>query len=206
MTGTVPSWLRRLPLSALNLMVTSACVPNDTQFQEWLATIEFLPSGCGRPAAEISEIDIAVFYTPAARSQFGGSEEIEAAIGLWIAEANQAYVDGGVNQQLVLAALQEVQYTEAGRSRHESLTHLSGTSDGHMDEVHAVRNQVGADLVHLVAVKTDGCGIAERPGVFGITCDDALTFSHEVGHNMGLSHDRYVTNGGQLPYSYGYVN
>ena len=69
LTGTIAAGFRRLPLSALNLMATSACVTNDARFQEWLATIKFLPSGCGRPEAEVSEIDVAVFYTPAARSQ-----------------------------------------------------------------------------------------------------------------------------------------
>ena len=131
---------------------------------------------------------------------------IEAAISLWIAETNQAYVDGGVTQRIVPVAVQDVQYSEAGKPRFESLGHLSGASDGYMDEVHAVRDRTGADLVHLIALETNGCGIVERPGAFGITCDDALTFAHELGHNMGLSHDRYVTNGEQLAYSYGYVN
>ena len=34
-----------------------------------------------------------------------------------------------------------------------------------------------------------------------------MTFAHELGHNMGLHHNRYVDGGeGLLPYSYGYVN
>ena len=36
-----------------------------------------------------------------------------------------------------------------------------------------------------------------------------MTFAHELGHNMGLKHDRYTEHGGNnlpYPYSVGYVN
>ena len=115
LTGTIPSGLQQLPLSTLYLMATSVCVPEDEELQEWLATLErFTSSGltCGRPPAAISSIDIAVFYTLAARRHVGGTAEMEAEIDLKIAETNRAYVDSGANQRLVLVAREELPYDE----------------------------------------------------------------------------------------------
>ena len=210
LTGTIPPSLQQLPLSTLELMATSVCVPEDSHSRDWLARIDsFLPSGrtCGRPPAEMPSIDVAVFFTPAARRIAGGTTEMEAVIDLMVTETNQAYVDGGVNQQIGLVAREEVPYTEENGSGFLALDRLAGRSDGHMDEIHAIRDRSGADLVHLIAEVTDVGGIANTPGAFGLTCAncDSDVFAHELGHNMGLSHDRYLSRG-LLPYSHGYVN
>ena len=208
LSGTIPSALQRLPISTLNLMATSVCVPQDAAFQEWLTTFEFLPSGCGRPAAAMTEIDVAVVYTPAARRKAGGTAEIEAAIDLMVAETNRAYEDSGVNQRIGLVAREEVKYEENGDG-FSAYDRLIDASDGHMDEVHEMRDRVGADLVHLIADVTNVGGIAQLPGSFGLTCADGcggVVFAHELGHNMGLSHDRHISRSEQFPYSHGYVN
>ena len=209
--GPVPTWLPQLPLTTLDLMATPVCVPEDAEYREWLGTIEFTSSGlsCGRPADAMSSIDIAVFYTPAARRDAGGTAGIEALIDLMIAETNQAYQESGVNQQIVLVARQEVEYQEVGESGWLALESLVDPSDGDMDEVHAIRDQAGADLVHLIPSVTDVGGRARLTGAFGYTCSecDSRVFAHELGHNMGLHHDRYVRlQSRTFPYSRGYVN
>ncbi len=210
LTGTIPAGLQQLSLATLYLMATAVCVPETSAFRNWSATFAFLPSGapCGRSLPEVPTIDVAVFFTPAARKLAGGAAEMGAAIDLMVAQTNQAYQDSGVNQRIRLAVRQEVPYEEENQSGSLVVERLSAKSDGHMDEVHAIRNRVGADLVHLIAEVTDVGGIADLPGTFGLTCAgcDAVTFAHELGHNMGLSHDRYVAGDGLLPYSYGYVN
>ncbi len=210
LTGPMPRQLLQREILILNLMATRVCVPSDEEFQEWLATIhDFTPSGavCGRLPEEMTSIDVAVFYTPAARSRAGGTAEIEAEIDLFVAETNQAYEDGGVNQRIVLAAREEVPYVEENASGRLALWRLAREQDGYMDEVHAIRDRVGADIVHLIAEVTDVGGAANFGEAFSLTSAGrgADVFAHELGHNMGLSHDRYI-DFGRLAYSYGYVN
>ena len=208
LSGSLPSSLQQSRLEQLDIFVTQACAP--AALQDWLATIEFSGPVCGS-GTDVT-IDVAVVYTPAAREQAGGTAEIEAVIDLMVAETNEAYQASGVYQRLALVARSEVQYAEAGDYR--DLDRLADPADGHMDEVHAMRDRTGADLVHLVFKHQDHPfgGVAHLGGGFGLSCQHCGggTFAHELGHNMGLLHDRYQTHhneGGVSPDpAYGYVN
>ena len=212
-TGSLPSGLRGAGLEDLDILVTQACAPQ--AWHDWLATIDFLGRLCG--TGTDVEIDVAVVYTPAARDAAGGVAAIEVEIDLMVAETNQAYETSGVNHRVVLVDRSEIPYSETGDAGVD-LDRLRDSSDGQMDGVHALRERVGADLVHLILGEgEDVCGIAYRPGAFGITrqvCGGS-TFAHELGHNMGLRHDRYAqlyssSEGGRGPVTpdpaFGYVN
>ena len=106
------------------------------------------------------------------------------------------------------------------------IVRLADLEDGYLDEVHELRDLYAADLVHLLVGRNDYfCGVAndileqEEDGTFndsafGITVDGCggLTFAHELGHNMGLRHDRYQVLRNEARrdsidgYNYGYVN
>ena len=134
-----------------------------------------------------------------------------------VAETNQAYEASGVNHRVVLAGRSEVPYSETGDSDLD-LDRLRDRSDGHLDGVPTLRERVGADLVHLIVGEADDiCGLAYVPGVFGLTLQGCggRTFAHELGHSMGLRHDRYAqlyssSEVGRRPVTldpaFGYVN
>ncbi len=174
----------------------------------------------GPLADDGSVIDVLVVYTPAARTAVGGTSAINALIDLGVSETNQAYANTGAIQRIRLVHKEEINYTEAP-SMGTDLDRIRGTSDGFMDSVHALRNATGADLVHLIVNNSSSCGIASlmttastsfAPFAFGVTHYPCISpnysFAHEMGHNMGLHHDVYVTGGGTgaFAYSHGYVN
>ena len=211
LSGPLPPGLRSAAsLAALDILVTQACAP--AAWNDWLKTIDFRGRLCGAEA-EAATVDVAVLYTPAARDAAGGTAAIAAGIDLMVAETNQAYETSGVRHRVALAGRSEVQYVETGDSALD-LDRLVDPSDDHMDEAHALREQVGADLVHLIvdgASATVG-GIAYLAEAFGLTTyqSGGIVFAHELGHNMALRHDRYQVHHYQdetRPHpAYGYVN
>ena len=168
------------------------------------------------PPDDGSEIDLMVLYTPAARSLEGGRAGIEALIDLYVVQTNQAYAYSGAFQRLRLVLKQEVDYVESDGTLTD-LRRLWDNSDGYMDHIHDLRDTYAADLVHLIFSRDDVTEVAgratfERP--FGVTLAapwGGLVFAHELGHNMGLHHDRYVLIGQSGESSvdgshFGYVN
>ena len=164
------------------------------------------------PRDDGSEIDVMVVYTPAAKRREGGRAAIEALIDLFVAETNQAYANSGVIHRIRLTLREEVEYLEDSDS-HIDLFRLSNDGDGYMDHVHERRDLYAADLVHLVTGTGNTAGTAVSVNVgdestgFALTVGGVgdLSFAHELGHNMGLRHDRYVDSRGGGS-NYGYVN
>ena len=167
------------------------------------------------PMDDGSLIDVMVFYTPTAKILMGGRAGIEALIDLYIAQTNQAYANSGAFQRIRLVSREEADYIESGETFID-LERLEDDSDGYMDHVHALRETYAADLVHLIFALTEDytfAGLASFQGPFGTAMAapwGGLTFAHELGHNMGLLHDRYQaareTEESIEGWHYGYVN
>ena len=213
LSGSLPFASGQSTLERLDIFLTQTCAP--VAWRDWLKTIDFTGRLCGAPTDV--EIDVAVVYTRAARDAAGGVAAIEAEIDLMVAETNQAYAASGVHHRVTLVDRSEVPYAETADSELD-LRRLLDPADGHLDVVHTLRDEVGADLVHLIVGEADDiCGRAYIPGVFGLTVQGCggRTFAHELGHNMGLRHDRYAqlhssSEGGRGPVTpdpaFGYVN
>lgn len=164
---------------------------------------------------EVVTQDLLLVYTSAAANSNGGPSGLETKLVSAVAAANQAYASSGINLRLNVVGMQQIAYVETG-DMGLTLSRLQGTSDGYMDDVHGLRNQVGADLVGLISNDTNYCGIAYvMQGVgsgfasyaFSVTAPGCLaghTLAHEIGHNQGNAHDRPTGGAGAYPYSYGY--
>ncbi|MCM2310563.1 MAG: M12 family metallo-peptidase [Steroidobacteraceae bacterium] len=159
--------------------------------------------------------DLLVVYTAAARAAYGQTT-LESMIQNAVVAANQAYLNSKINITLNLVGLQEIAYTETGDMQ-TSLNDLRGTTDGKIDSVHDLRNQVAADIVSLVSQDSSSCGIggvlttlstSSASNAFNVvkpSCLSQHTLAHEVGHNQGNKHDRESSTGaGAYPYSYGF--
>ena len=209
LTGPLPPEWQLPELEQLDIFLTQICAPDARQ--ERLGTIEFEGTICGTEE-ENRTVDVAVVYTPSTRAAAGGTAAVEAEIDLMIAVTNQAFQDSGVSSRVELVARSETAYSETGVSSTD-LRRLRDPEDGHMDEVHEMRDRVGADLVHLIPAESDVGGRAQRPGPFGLSTWPGGAVPHELGHNLGLRHDRYEQQadtpwGGRLGSdpAYGYVN
>ena len=201
-SGPLPVDLRQSRLENLSLFATQACTPS--AWGDWPQTLDDFEGRSCDSAPDVT-IDVAVVYTPAAREALGGAAATEAQIDLLIAETNQAFAESNANVRVALAGRSEVDYVETG-SGSRDLDRLWDPSDGYMDEAHVLRDRVGADLVSLMVDDSDVCGIAYLAGAFSLTIE-GCAFTHELGHNFGLLHDRYESGGGSMAHpAYGYVN
>lgn len=163
-----------------------------------------------------SVIDVMIVYTPAAMNAAGGQNAIQSLAQSSITSTNNVYANSQIDTRLELVYLGLVNYQESGNISTD-LNRLRGTSDGFMDEVHGIRNDVNADLVALLSVASDFCGVAYlmtnlstgfASNAFSVTAYQCavsnLTFAHELGHNMGCAHDRNNAGTALFPYSYGH--
>lgn len=169
-----------------------------------------------------STIDILVAYTSAARSAAGSTAAMQSLISLAVSETNTGYSQSQVNQRVRLMHTAEVAYTEssdtdAGWST--DLSRLRSKTDGYMDELHALRDMYGADLVVLIIAKSYYYGLGYMMATLSSAFESSAfcmvaracvagpqySFAHEMGHNMGSNHDHANASGATIyPYSYGY--
>lgn len=167
-----------------------------------------------KDAADI--IDVMVVYTPAARDAAGGAAAMQALINLAIDEANWAYQESLISPRLRLVHQQQIDYVESGNINSE-LDRLTGKTDGYIDEIHALRDLYGADVVSMFVENDDVCGVAWLMTALSATFEDHAfnvvtwdcatgnySFAHEIGHNMGCAHDRANAITGLYPYSFGW--
>ena len=172
------------------------------------------------PPEDGARIDVLVLYTTAAKEAAGGADAIEAIIDLMVAVTNQVYAGSDVIQRVHLVRSME---TDLADDTRDYLDSVHNPADGYLNEVHDVRDRYAADLMHLIVEDGVFCGQAvitfERPPDerasfgFGYTRYDCgpIVFAHELGHNMGLMHDRFVEDTADeyaraYPHAFGYVN
>lgn len=153
----------------------------------------------------VPTVDVLVAYAPNALKNVGGVDAMKALIQMGIADSNKAYQNSGANLAIRLVGIMALSQTENTFS--SDLSALKSTSDGKWDTLHAERKKLGADLVSVVAYynsSTAGIGYvgSSFSTGFSITKTTAFkqfSFTHELGHNMGLNHsDGYENSSGKF--------
>lgn len=174
------------------------------------------------------EFNLLVVYTPAARlrsnggREQGSNEKIHDDIIMMRRETERAFALSRTIARIGEMHIREIQYVEHG-SLYVDRPRLEEKNDGHMDEVHAWRNEVRADIVVLISVAWQG-GLANQmteddlkpeaqfaeKAFAAVDIDAGLTnraFPHEIGHVFGCGHDtenRIDRGPGMFGYSAGY--
>ncbi|MGE0526530.1 MAG: reprolysin-like metallopeptidase [Bdellovibrionales bacterium] len=144
-----------------------------------------------------SVLDLMVAYTPSALAQAGSVAAIEASIQMAVSDTRLTYANSGMLHSARLVRIVALSQPETGNMSGD-LAAARGTTDGRWDELHALRAQYGADQVSIVIAGgssgTLGIGYVGggKSAAFTVTKLGALpkyTFTHELGHNLGLRHE-----------------
>ena len=175
-----------------------------------------------------AEVQVLMAYTQSVLATLSGAVRtaaLQSAFDAAIAKVNADLAASLVSARVKLVRIVETQYDEtaaaSGSVQDAALTALYRTTDGQMDELQSLRDQVGADLVCLALNRVDfaSTGLAfvlDQPGdnlnpLFGFSVVQysaiagTSVVSHELGHNFGCVHDReHASSPGAYPYSYGY--
>jgi len=176
------------------------------------------------PADSAEMIEVLAVYTAAAKAAVGGQAAMETRIQASILSTNQGYAASGINQQVRLVGMEEVNYDETdvlawdNTAWYYALERLTfgryvgplgdDPSDAnYLADARAFRETYGADLVFMVASLPSGiCGIGWLAGAsnessigysvdrYNCTGATSYTVQHELGHNMGACHDRDNTS------------
>ncbi len=161
-------------------------------------------------------IDVMVVYTATTRIAAGGSTAIKATINQAITETNVGFINSQVYIRLRLAYTKEVSYSESGFSWSACLNRLVANGDGHMDEIHSLRDIYAADIVTMIVENQSSCGMAKAimanaSTAFclvsrGCATSPEFSFAQEIGHLHGARHDRYSDNTDYyFYYNHGYI-
>lgn len=212
----VPEALREAALArADSLAVSSTVKPTTNGENPVLATA----------APSAIQVDVLFAYSTSVINTFTGSSAqklaaLQSHVDSIVASVNSDCSRSLVKMKIRSVGLLPVSYDEwagaAGGTNSRALSALADVDDGQMDELHAQRDSLGADLVCLMLNRNDSSGtgltigIAYKPASMSLTDSSrglynditgfsVVTFaytlgynlvSHELGHNFGAAHDR----------------
>ena len=192
-----PSWVIQIDPSQFEFQAEIPRVPIPGELRSFVPT-------CGQTDPP-TYIDALVVYTPEAMNPMGTGTLSEAGMEAFIqdifTETNQSFARSQVNPRLRLVHTEQVDY----HSSHDvwvDLAALEDPADGTIDNVGALRDLYGADVVIMIIDQADDWSGASDPMLtishaweshaFGVVVDWAAfadhALSHELGHLMGAAH------------------
>jgi hypothetical protein len=184
------------------------------------------------------EVHLMMLYTQSVKTTLSGASRVAALQSEFdaaVAKVNTELAASLVTARVKLVKIAETAYDESVSAsnmvQEDALTALYKTSDGKMDEIHALRDQSGADVVCLAVSRSDSAsiglsfvldtptsvdqsaGLANPLFAFAVvqyaTIAGTDVVPHELGHVLGCAHARgdpgaTGTKDGAFTYSYGY--
>ncbi len=212
--------------------------PNDTKYPP-VAPGDLNPTPPGtaleKPnAGTPAQIRILMVYTPQALAQVSS---MRATITLLMDNLNAALSNSQIAAQATLAGIDQVNYPETATLTSSRILQDLENGAGDFARIQTLRAAVGADLISVVSAFDESsggsgviCGLASvnsnldrisnlqsqvRYGDSTVSLSpDCIasvqgSFAHEIGHNLGADHDRYVLTNplpGPAFYAAGYVD
>lgn len=175
-------------------------------------------------------LDLLILYSPKAKdSAMAAGQNINILIQNAVNDANTSYLNSNIDMRLRLVDSEMTQGFSDLSTAPTNRIALQDPNDGILDYVHTLRNQYYADIVVLIVdfpvTSSSGVGNAQVCGEPPSTCNslfesaaftaihwgflDQRTLAHEIGHVMGLHHERasFPPNPapiGAAPDAYGY--
>ncbi len=162
-------------------------------------------------------VTLLAVYTSRAKTILGTpGDKISRDVGI----VNQGMINSGIPLRIKLVKVATVKSTydeRAPADPAQPLYDLTSGTNADFPAIRTLRNDAMADLVTMYFDRPEYCGIAwvlypSLSAAYGFSainanCQGTATLAHELGHNMGLYHDRYVEPAASSSkYNYGYVN
>lgn len=176
-------------------------------------------AGDPQPPCPPAQVDVLVVYTPRVERHYGTREGVIRAVREAERRTNVALDSSRVVHRIRVISIEPARQESSGYLGTD-LSALDSVGDNIWDEVHLRRAQLRADIISLWTPRAhDYCGLGYKilkPAAHGrwgmhtvsVSCEHPgrYTFSHELGHNFGMEHNRLAAGGkpGVHLYSFGF--
>jgi hypothetical protein len=172
-------------------------------------------------ATSVVYVDLLVAYTAAAKASMTSSgATVPQMVDRDIAIMNRGLAASSLPFRMRRVGMAGVSstYNENTASPTQPLSDLTSSNVANFAAIRSKRNTVHADMVALYIRQNpiNYCGVAwvnvppSASWAFGVVdayCVGTVTLAHELGHAMGLNHDRYVEAPASAAYyNYGFVS